>query len=123
MDSDDLIAEGFVSYHATTGSDGYETAEDTHTTNHGQPAESDTMAPTSGEIEAPPVHLGAYHVGGDADAPTYHCIYELRVVGQSGTMVLRVSILSRTVGRVFVRLLSPVHSGQDSPSASLDSRM
>jgi hypothetical protein len=60
MDRDDLIAEGYASYHAT-GNGGYETAEETHTTNHEQPAESDTMAPTAGESEALPVHLGAYH--------------------------------------------------------------
>jgi hypothetical protein len=78
MDSDDLIAEGFASYHATTGNDGYETAEETHTTNHEQPAESDTMAPTAGESEALPVHLGAYrdtpldmHAGVVAPAACY----------------------------------------------------
>jgi hypothetical protein len=61
VDSDDLIAEAFASYHATTGNDGYKTDVEIHTTNHEQPAESDTMAPTAGESEAPPVHLGAYY--------------------------------------------------------------
>jgi hypothetical protein len=65
MDSDDLIADGFASYHATTGSDGYETAAPkTHTrrsTSSLQKVIRDTMAPTAGEIEAPPAHLGAYH--------------------------------------------------------------
>jgi hypothetical protein len=32
MDRDDLIAEGFVSHEAATGSEGHETAEDTGTT-------------------------------------------------------------------------------------------
>jgi hypothetical protein len=47
-----------------TGSDGYETVEDTRTMDHEQLAESDTVAPTADEVKAPPVHLGAY-----ADTP------------------------------------------------------
>jgi hypothetical protein len=60
MDRDELIEEGFVSHQATTGSDRYETAEDTRTTDHEQLAESDTVAPTADEVGALPVHLGAY---------------------------------------------------------------
>jgi hypothetical protein len=52
MDRDDLIEEEFVSHKATTGSDGYETAEDTGTTKHEQPAESDTVTPTNDDVEA-----------------------------------------------------------------------
>jgi hypothetical protein len=66
------------------------------------------------------------HLSGDADALIYHCIHELRVIGHRDALSQPFSrILSRTVGGAFVRLLSraPLCSGQDSPSAFLDSRM
>jgi hypothetical protein len=79
MDRDDLIAEEFVSHETTTGSNGHETAEDTGTTEHEQPAEGDTVAHTTDEVEAPPAHLGNYggtplgvHVG--VVAPAVCCV-------------------------------------------------
>jgi hypothetical protein len=78
MDRDDLITEGFVSHEAATGNDGYETAEDTRTTEHEQPMESDAVTHTTDEVETPPVHLGNYddtpldvHAGVVAPAACY----------------------------------------------------
>jgi hypothetical protein len=78
MDRDDLITGGFVSHKAATGNDWYETAEDTSTTEHEQPMESDAVTHTTDEVEAPPVHLGNYddtpldvHAGVVAPAACY----------------------------------------------------
>jgi hypothetical protein len=67
MDRDELIEGGGGSYHIKprrVATDTRPPKEDTCTTDHEQPAESDTVAPTADEVEAPPVYLGAY-----ADTP------------------------------------------------------